>query len=373
MKKMSSPYDKIVTLSNFFTHESMRLKLKITNNKVIASKFSQKPSFAQLNVLSQLSWDKGLDAIRRQANKIPYPYHYQVAYTQLLEKILSQPITFPKESIYLRTVFLELERIHCHLLSLATFGRTIGAITFYSKAMKTRKRVEEILQLLAASVNADDLFTIDGVTWKITKQLHEKITMKLFRIQEVVLGFKKQLRRRILLKSWLTDIGFIPRETIKKLSLTGPIARSAGVTLDVRKSAPYAAYSDCDFIVPISDYCDLRGEFDVRIEEMDQSINIIYQLMEQLPDKEIERQTFEQKLKARNTTMRVETPSGELFLFVLSREGDFSLKPKTFHIVPPLQINAQGLLARLTGSELDNISVILASLGEGWGFKEKLI
>lgn len=364
---ISSTYDKHIILRNMFTNESVGIQMKLSSTKVEAIKLVGKfcSCYNYEPLFQKNSWEKTLQIIK--SSSIVHPFHYQTVISLALEKLANKPIVVPDRANYIRSIILELERIQCHLLKLGTIAKGISYPILHQRVMLLRRDILVHIENITQPALDHPFIKFGGVSTDIVEDevvsLYQTLSIMETKIQKI----KTRNQRNPLVKGLLKDVGFISRETAKNLSLVGPLARTSGITTDVRQSDPYCAYKDISFNVPVSDFCDLFGEFLVLFDEIIVSIKIVRELLQTLPEGSIYNSITEFELATSNTIVRVETPIGELFSFVHSRKGTEKDNPRLFKITCPMKVNTQGLLSRITGNAIDNVSTILLFIGEGWG------
>ncbi len=343
--------------------------MKLSSNKVEGTKLDGR--LCSCNnyepIFQKHSWEKILHLTKSYA--IAHPFHYQTVISLAFEKLAKKPIVVPARANYIRSVILELERIQCHLLKLGTIAKGISYPIFHQRVLLLRRDILVHIEQITQPALTSSFITFGGVFADITEDdivsLYQTLSLMERKIQKI----KTRNQRNPFVKGLLKDVGFISRETAKNLSLVGPLARTSGITTDVRQSDPYCAYKDISFDIPVSDFCDLFGEFSILFDEIIASIKIVRELLQTLPDGLIHNSATSFELAPSNTIVRVETPIGELFSFVHSRKGTEKDNPRLIKITCPMKVNTQGLLSRITGSAIEDISTILLFVGEGWGIK----
>ncbi|MFW9922868.1 MAG: hypothetical protein ACFFDW_06215 [Candidatus Thorarchaeota archaeon] len=359
--------DKTVKLTNQFSKDNIFINLKLKGNKITAVKLNGKFCNCE-NIetnFEAISWKDSLNRIGNYL--IPYPIHYNYTYVKGIEKLLKNPPEISSRVKYLRTIILELERILYHLNDLGVLFYGISYPIMYRTVMLLRDKIQDQIQNLSANESKfKSIIQVGGISIKDDENNLNDVIQLLFSVENKITKLIHTLQRNSILNSILKDIGFISRETAKKLSIVGPFSRSAGIANDVRKTDPYAAYNEIDFIVPVSDFCDVLGEVIVKCDEIIQSSKIIKQAIHNLPSGELSPIEIDYTMSVNSTIVRTETPSGELFVYLHSKEGDWNELPRIIRITTPLKVNTQGILSRITGESLDNLAIILQVIGEGW-------
>jgi NADH:ubiquinone oxidoreductase subunit D len=358
--------DQLIELTNKYTLEPLKLLLKTDGNKITGAKFDGKVDILQFleGIYENNSWENGLNYIFNK--KLPHKYHIQYLFTKTIEKILETSLEIPKRASYLRTIVLELERLLSHLEMLALFAKTFSYPLLFSRISQTYNLCIEILNLIDKTNQDTSFITIGGISSNLDEGIGKEIILLLIKLEKQILKIRRKFVKSHIIKDAISDTGFISRETARKLSLSGPLARSAGITYDTRKSDPYAVYNEVVFTIPVSDTCDIFGEIVVRLDELAESTSIIKQLINDLPSGQIYDKPSEIITTNSSAVTRIESPNGELLAYTISKNGSLTSKPKLFKLTSPLQMNGQGLLARLSGEQIEKIPLILATIGNGW-------
>jgi len=359
-------FDKKIGIKNILTEDIAQFHLKIAGSKISAARiegsFDNYLEYSKL--LKSNSWEKGLNVSLDQVTL--YPFHLQIAYVQTIEKLLGNAMEVSNRAKYLRTIILELERISYHLSLIGVLGKGFSYPLLFSKAISLRKIILDSIVDITNSSDRKFYINFGGVS----KDIDEKLTNRLFSTIKIIkknsMKLRKKISKNFLLKGLLQDVGFLSRDSAKKLSLVGPLARASGITADVRRTDPYAAYETVQFNVPVYDSCDLYGEVMVRLDEIIESTYIIKQLLSSLPEGMLNMESTHNQIPANNSIIRIETPAGELFSFAISKKGSLADKPLNYSIVSPIKLNIQGVLSRLSGEPYDNVLAILLLIGEGW-------
>ena len=359
-------FNERISLLNKYTKSKIDIMLRVEESKVVAAKINGEVCVCNkfTEGLINSSWEKSATSI---ATLMPaYPYHLKLLLIQSWEKMAQNTLVIPNQAKYLRTMLLEFERIQNHLNFIASIAHSVDYHLLRTKSLKLKDKISKILNDPYENTSGVLDVCFGGVTKELTTK--EQATVKT-NLHSFTREFGKVMRmvlKNTILVNQLKDVGFIARDEAKKLSLTGPIARGSGITIDLRKFDPYAAYKDVDFSIAVSDNCDLFGETTVRCCEIQESVSIISQLLDKLPNDAYKADINSINIPSSNSIERLESPNGELFLFIVSQQGTISSKPKRGNLVLPLKINKLGFLARITSEHFDNIPTIMVTLGDGW-------
>ncbi|MBS1949701.1 MAG: NADH-ubiquinone oxidoreductase chain D [Cytophagales bacterium] len=205
-----------------------------------------------------------------------------IGWHMTVEKLLG--VEIPKRVQYLRVIIMELARITDHLICNAVIGVDTGALTGFVYLFQQRELVYEIYEEICGARLTSNIGRIGGFERDFTPKAWEKINRFLKEFPEVLKEFEGLLNRNRIFMDRTIGSGGITAEKALSYSFTGPNLRAAGVDYDVRAMNPYSSYEDFEFIIPVGKNGDVYDRFMVRQEEMWQSLSIIKQAIEKLPE-----------------------------------------------------------------------------------------
>ena len=281
-----------------------------------------------------------------------------LAWVTAVEKFFDWEI--PMRAQYIRSMVGELSRIASHLLWLATHALDIGAMTVFLWCFREREMVLDLFETAFGGRLTVNAFRLGG--------LHEDVPEKFLQLtQEFVDLFPSRIDDYETLltnnRIWLQrtrDVGIISAEDAMDLGLTGPIIRGSGVSWDLRRAKPYAAYPYLDFVVPVGENGDIYDRYLVRIEELRQSTHIIRQCLEQLPGGPVSCKTPRTiKPPEGEIYHSIENPKGEFGFYIVS---DGTTTPYRVRIRPPSFINLGGLKKLCVGQLVADVVAIIGSI-----------
>ncbi|MEM2939038.1 MAG: nickel-dependent hydrogenase large subunit [Candidatus Bathyarchaeia archaeon] len=289
-------------------------------------------------------------------------HSHTTCFTQALEEIGG--ITPSERALYLRTLIFEMERIHSHLLLLGVMAYEIGFDTLFMFAWHVRENVLDLFERITGNRVHHAMNTIGGVRWDLTSQMAEEVDACIKEIEKSVKYIYNVLKDGTVEKR-ICGLGVLDYSEAVKLCVVGPTARGSGVSIDVRKDYPYAAYNELngDFSIIVRMDGDVYARTEVRVLEIFESINIIRAILDRLPEGPIrpEESAFRlmRKIPEGEAISLVEAPRGELLHFVKTdgKGGLRRLKVRT-----PTFSNLLSLKPMLTGCEIADIPVIVASI-----------
>jgi NADH-quinone oxidoreductase subunit D len=250
------------------------------------------------------------------------------AYALAVEKLAD--IACPRRGELLRIITAELGRISSHLVAVGTMAMDIGAITPFPYALRERERVNDLLEEICGARLTFNYHRIGGVGWDMPEEWDRKVLKFCDSFEKVTDEFDRLITKNHIFVERLADVVTISREDAIEFSLSGPNLRASGVDFDLRRDEPYSLYSELDFDVPIGVngpgvVGDCYNRFVVRVEEMRESVNIVRQCLDKLPETDGENPVPKPKnfkVKPNECYVRSEAPRGEMGIYVVSDGSD---------------------------------------------------
>ncbi|CAJ37474.1 hydrogenase large subunit [Methanocella arvoryzae] len=274
-------------------------------------------------ISESMTYDKGVFLSERTSGDNGMAH--STAYCQAVEQLAG--IEVPDRARYIRTVFLEMERIYNHLgdvggISLDT-AYNVGA----QHAYILRERMLQLNECITGSRLLRSVNKIGGVRQDLTREDIEKIRTAIIKAKLDFKDFVDLVNRQTSILDRTETTGKLPLEAAVSLNIVGPGARASGVSRDVRRDHPYAAYSDLNFAVHIRKEGDVNARMQVKIGEIYESMSIIEQALDRLPAGKIRAATGNIP-QGRVGISLVEAPRGELLHWILSGENDRPFRHK---------------------------------------------
>lgn len=208
-------------------------------------------------------------------------FTHSTAYVQAVEAAAG--VEVPERARYIRTIMLEIERLHSHLLWLGIACHLLGFDTGFMHAWKVRERVMWLAERLSGNRKTYGMNLVGGVRRDILEYRKDLILKTLDTLEREFKALIDSLMSNRTFIRRCEGIGVLPYGKAVAYSVVGPLARASGRRIDVRKDHPYAAYGDLDFKVPTRREGDVLARALVRISEVFESIWIIKQALDQLP------------------------------------------------------------------------------------------
>ncbi|MGO9762877.1 MAG: NADH dehydrogenase (quinone) subunit D [Solirubrobacteraceae bacterium] len=310
-------------------------------------------------------------------------YFNAMAFCGAVETLLE--VEVPKRAQYLRVIHLELNRIMSHLVWLGTSALDLGAISMFWYCFREREKILDLFEMSSGQRMHTRYFQVGGVIEDIPRGFTEKLQGFLEDMPGRIDQYGALLNGNEIVLHRLRGTCPLDAETLLSLGVTGPLLRAAGNPWDLRKAAPYCSYEDFDFKIPVGTHGDNYDRYACRLAEMYESVKIVQQALDGLPegphiteDRKValpprhELATSMEALihhfKLVTEGMRVppgevyfpiESPRGELGCFVRS---DGSSKPARVHMRDPSFVNLQATSPMVKGAYIADMIATLAML-----------
>ncbi|MEM0066301.1 MAG: nickel-dependent hydrogenase large subunit [Sulfolobales archaeon] len=336
-------------------HEPIMLKVKTDGEEVVEVAVTTGYNHRGIEkLLEKNSWIRGMYIAGRVCG-ICNAVHTQT-YVQGVEKLMGVEPT-PRAN-YIRTMVMELERIHSHMLICAVMAEIVGFDTLFMLMMRDRERVMYLKELITGSRVHADIHVLGGVKRDVDEVRRARILDELRKIEERLKYYKKVYESDYTLIRRLSEVGRISKSDAIRLSVVGPTLRASGVKSDVRFDDPYAAYSEIPFNVEYRDEGDSWARMMVRLDEALESVNIVRYTVEKLPQGPAVPKTIPRAAKPGEVISRVEAPRGELLYHIVSTGGS---NPYRVKIRTPSFLNILNTESTYLGHRLADVPVIFAS------------
>ena len=276
---------------------------------------------------------------------------------QALEGLTGQ--TPPPRAQYIRVIMAELERLHSHVLWAGIASKLMGFKTMFMTCFEIREKIMDVLAAISGNRVNYSMNRIGGVNRDIDDPaailaMIEQLETEMMRTVIPIFTTSSTARSRC------AGIGVLNEEKAISCGVVGPTARASGLGQDLRRAAPYAAYSELDFEVPVEKAGDVRARLFVRALEIIESCRILHQALTKLPPGEISTGDEKFKFITGTATSRVEAPRGEVMYSVSWKEG--SRNPARVHVRTPTFANMPAVRWMVKGARLADTPLIQASI-----------
>jgi NADH-quinone oxidoreductase subunit D len=364
------------------THGVLRLVLELDGETILRAR----PDIGYLHTGIEKNAEKlYYSQVIPLTDRIDYlaPMSNNLVYCLAVEKLLNLEV--PARAQWLRVLLTELTRINNHLVWLGTTGLELGAMSVFLYTFREREEILKLFDLCAGQRMMTSFIRIGGLALEPPKEFFPRLEKFLRQMPSRIDEYEDLLTEN---KIWLgrtKGVGVLTQEDAIAYSITGPNLRASGLSFDFRKDFPYSSYKKFDFEIPTRPEGDCFARYIVRIEEMRQSLRIIEQALEGLPEgpvradapgivlperdkmkTEMEALIYHFKLvvdgfapSAGEVYMPIESPKGEVGCYLVSDGGS---RPWRMRWRGPSFFNVQALEYMLPGYLIADAVSIVASV-----------
>ena len=321
------------------------------------------------------------------------PYSNNVAWCLAVEKLAS--IEVPERAQWMRTIMCELSRISSHLLWLGTMVMDAGAMSVFLWTFQEREKIYEIYDHVAGARFTVSHARIGGVASEPEPEAWQRIQKFVDDFPSIIDGWEKLLNRNRIWIDRNEGIGRITGEEAIEVGMTGSNLRASGVDYDIRRFEPYLRYEDVDFNIPLREEGDSLARYFVRMEEMRESVRIIKQCLDRMPEGPIRADNAKQAYPSKDEVYysmegmihdfmytdvgtsppkgaqsyhAIEAPKGELGFYLIS---DGTGRPYRVRINAPSFANLQALEYMFEGATLADTVILIGSVDPVMGEADK--
>ncbi len=364
------------------THGVLRVVLELEGETVLQAT----PHLGYLHTgIEKNAEDKLYYKVIPMTDRIDYlaPMSNNLGFVLTVEKMLG--IEVPEKVKFARVLLTELTRLNNHLVWLGTHALDIGAMSMLLYTFREREMLLDVYEAVSGQRMMSTYFRVGGLAYDLPPDLDQKIKKILKILPEKMQEYEDLLSNNRIWIKRLTGIGRLTAEQALDLSVTGPLLRSTGVKFDLRQAHPYSGYEKFDFDIPVGVNGDCYDRYLVRMEEMRQSLRIMKQAMEGMPEgpyladvpgvvlppkpdvlTKMEALIFHFKIitegfkvPAGSYYQAIESPKGELGYYIVSDGGT---KPYRMRVRPPSFVNLQALNTMVTGGLVADVIACIGSI-----------
>ncbi|MDH3425482.1 MAG: NADH-quinone oxidoreductase subunit D [Acidimicrobiia bacterium] len=363
------------------THGVLRLQLELEGERVLRVK----PIIGYLHTGMEktaevLTYLQGPTNVTRM--DYAAPFFNELAFSLATEKLLG--IEIPPRASAIRVMMTELNRIASHLLQLATNGMDVGALSMMIYGWRERELLLEFFEKVTGLRMNHNYIRPGGVAADLPDGWQDDIDNILYMMPRRLPEYEDMLSENPIWMERTQGVGVITPEECYAYGVTGPIMRAAGVAWDVRKAFPYSGIDQYEFDVSTGKHGDVYDRYLVRLAEMRESLRIVQQVADSIPDGDYRsedrkvtpppRQRIDQSMEALihhfkiftegfkvppgETYVAVESPRGELGMYMVSDGGP---KPWRLHVRAPSFAAVQAIPVMATDSIIGDLVATLAS------------
>ncbi len=364
------------------THGVLRLNIELEGEIIRRSK----PIIGYLHTGmektgEELTWLQGPTNVTRMDYLAPF--HNELAYSLAVEKLLG--IDLPPRALAIRILMTELNRVSSHLVALATNGMDIGALSMMLYGFRDRERILAFFEKTTGLRMNHNYIRPGGVAADLPPDWQDDIEFILDKVPPRILEYEDLLKANPIWMGRTLDVGVITLEECLAYSVTGPTLRAAGSGWDLRKAFPYSGIENYHFEVPVGERGDVYDRYRVRVEEIWQSLSIVKQAAESMPEGDYKtddrkvapppRARIDESMEALIHHFKIYTegfqvPEGEVYVAIESPRGELGAylvsdggsRPLRMHMRTPSFANLQGLPVMMADSLIADTVATIASL-----------
>ena len=311
------------------------------------------------------------------------PLANNVAYACAVEKLMGWEL--PPRGQAIRVLACELARISSHLLGVGVYAMDVGAMTVFLYTFTEREKIYNLSEQLTGARFTTSYTRVGGQIRDLPEGFTDNVSVFLDECEKTVEEVDKLLTRNKIFLIRTKDVGIISAETAMSYGLTGPNLRASGPCRDLRKDRPYLGYEQYEFDVPVGELGDCYDRYLVRMEELRQSISIVRQVLDSLPEGPVNVVDTKSSLPDKEkvlmkmeelihhfivATQGIEAPEGEVYFGAENPKGELGFYinskgggvPHRMKIRAPSFVNLSILPDLLVGHMVSDIPTILGSL-----------
>ncbi|MBN1314831.1 MAG: NADH-quinone oxidoreductase subunit D [Anaerolineales bacterium] len=284
-----------------------------------------------------------------------------LGYVLAVEKLTG--VNPPERAEYIRVIMAELTRIVNHLLAIGFLWNDVGAFfTPVVYGFNERELILDLFEMASGSRMMCNYMRVGGVFEDLPDGWMDKAKALIFnRLPRFVEELDRLVVENEIFRARSIGVGILPPEKAVALGTSGPLLRGSGVPYDIRRIEPYSIYDRFDFDVAVRYNGDVYDRFMVRFDEMRQSLRILQQAVNQIPEGPIQtgKKNWTIKVPPGEAYARIEAPKGELGFYLVS---DGSANPWRYHVRSTSIINLTSLAEMCRGHKIADVVVILGSI-----------
>ncbi|MCW3088814.1 MAG: NAD(P)H-quinone oxidoreductase subunit [Sediminibacterium sp.] len=269
-------------------------------------------------------------------------------------------IEVPQRAKVIRVLLSELTRIASHELWLGAMAMDLGAFTPFFYAFRERETINEIMEETCGARLTMNYMVPGGVMYDIHPNFQRRVKEFVTQFKNKVTEYEDLVTNNIIFQNRMKGVGILSKEDAISYGCTGPVGRGSGLSCDIRKLFPYEVYDTVAFDEILETAGDSFARYMVRVREMNQSIRIIEQLIDTIPEGDFQAKTKAVlKLPKGEFYSRVETARGEFGVYIVSEGGT---TPYRIKFRSPGFSNLSALEHMAKGSKLGDLMATMGTL-----------
>jgi NADH-quinone oxidoreductase subunit D len=311
------------------------------------------------------------------------PLSNNLCYALAVEKLLELEI--PPKAQWMRVLLAELSRLNSHLIWLGTHAMDIGALTVFLYTFREREQILRLFEAVAGQRMMTSYIRIGGLSMEPPLDFLDRVQAFVRSFPQKIDEYTNLLSGNAIFRNRLQAVGHLSAEDAIALGVTGPPLRASGVDFDLRRDMPYSSYEKFQFNVPTSNECDCWARYEVRLLEMRESVKIIQQALEGMPEGAVkadapkivlpDREKMKTQMEALIHHFKIVTegftvPAGEIYQGIEAGHGqtgyyivsDGTAKPYRVHMRYPSFPTLQALEVMCKGRMLADVVAVIGSI-----------
>lgn len=288
-------------------------------------------------------------------------------YCQTVEEAAG--IEIPLRAKFIRSICLELERIHSHILWTGIAGHILGFDTVLMQTWRIREPVMWIMEKITGSRKSYGLNLVGGVRRDLPQEIHQEITDVINAVEKEWLAVIDAISGDTPLMMRLKDVGVLSKEDARNICVVGPSVRGSGIDIDARIDHPYAAYDVFPANIVVEEGGDVLARTLVRLKETLESIRYVREALKEMPDGPIMAEIDEEIPAGKEGISVVEAPRGEAIHYIITGEEN---RPWRWRVRAPTYPNLQAMPVMIQGYNIADVPIILGSLDPCFSCTERL-
>jgi len=366
------------------THGVLRLMLELQGEKVLRCK----PIIGYLHTgmekqAEELSYMQGGTNVTRM--DYVSPLNNELVFSLAVEKLLGIDGDIPERATWMRMLLSELNRMSSHLLFMATNGMDMGAVSMMIYGWREREEVLRFFQKVTGLRMNHNFIRPGGLAADLPAGWRDDVLTILEGLPPRLAEYDILMTNQPIWRERLQGVGVITAEEAVALGTSGPILRSTGVAWDLRRDLPYLKYKEVEFDVIVGSYGDSFDRYAIRLNEIRESMKIVYQILDKMPsgdyriqDKKVTpppRARIDESMEALIHHFKIFTegfkvPEGEVYVGIESPRGeigcyivsDGSPKPYRLHMRAPSFVNIQALPHMMRDGLIADAVAVISSI-----------
>ncbi|MPZ99736.1 MAG: NADH-quinone oxidoreductase subunit D [Dehalococcoidia bacterium] len=287
-------------------------------------------------------------------------FNAELSYVMAVEELAGLEV--PDRAQWLRMILCEMNRIASHLMFMGAFGIDVGVFgTPFIYAWREREAIFDLFEEVSGDRMMYAYFRPGGLAWEVPVNFTERVREVLKAVNQGIKDFDGLLTENEVFIARTRGVGAISAADAIDFGMSGPSLRASGVPLDIRRTEPYLKYAEVDFDVVVGQNGDVYDRYLCRLQELRESVRIVEQCLEKLPDGPIMPEKMPRMLRTPpgEVYIRTEAPRGEYGIYLVSEGGN---RPYRLKVRSACLSNLQALKHMSVGQYVADAIIVLGSI-----------